>query len=174
MSLESEGQESRRPIERHGSSERAFARSSGRSAEGTPGLRPGSSVDQASSPGRRRFVRFLGLGGALSLFAGALGGLASGVARGQSSKPATPPPPAPAAPPAPPAPSEEAKALHKVLVGRYGDHLDDAQEKSLLDALENTVQAGKALRAKKLANSVEPDVVFAARTPERDRRHEGG
>jgi hypothetical protein len=134
-----------------------------------------TSHDVPRSPGRRRFVRFLGVGSALGLFAGALSGFVAGVARGQAggttTKPATPPP---TQPQTPPPPSEEAKALHRVLVGRYGEHLDDAQEKSLLESLENTVQAGKALRAKKLANAVEPDVVFAARPPGRDRRNEGG
>lgn len=136
-----------------------------------------ASHDVPRSPGRRRFVRFLGVGSALGLFAGALSGLVAGAARGQAGGTATKTPPAtppPAQPQTPPPPSEEAKALHKVLVGRYGEHLDDAQEKSLLESLENTVQAGKALRAKKLANAVEPDVVFAARPPGRDRRNEGG
>lgn len=126
--------------------------------------------ESPASPARRRFVTWLGLGGVFGLFAGALGPLAAGDARGQGKK-STPPP---AAPPAPPPPSDEAKALHSILVGRYGEHLDAAQKESLLGALENTVQSGKALRAKKLANAVEPDVVFAARPPGRDRRGEAG
>ncbi|MEO6463561.1 MAG: hypothetical protein ABIP29_10850 [Candidatus Eisenbacteria bacterium] len=127
------------------------------------------SGERPTSPARRRFVQWIGLGGVFGLFTGSLGGLAAGEARGQSAKAA---PPAPAAPPPPP--SDEAKALHSILVGRYGEHLDPVQKDALLGALENTVQSGKALRAKKLANAVEPDVVFAARAPERDRRGEAG
>jgi hypothetical protein len=123
------------------------------------------------SPARRRFVRWVGLGGVFGVFAGALGGLVARDARAQSSA-RTAPPATPATPAAPPPPSDEAKALHAILLGRYGTHLDAAQKESLLGALENTVQSGKALRAKKLANSVEPDVVFAARPPDRDRRGE--
>ena len=88
--------------------------------------------------------------------------------------PPPPPPPGATAPPVPPAdtsppgPSDEAKALHAILVGRYGAHLDDAQKEALLPALEGTVQSGKALRGVKLANSVEPDVIFRAEPPRRD------
>lgn len=122
------------------------------------------------SPERRRIVRVLGLGTMFGAFAGALGGLAAREAGAQAAtKPASP-----AAPATPPVPSDEAKALHSILVGRYGEHLDAGQQKNLLEALENTVQSGKALRARKLANAVEPDVVFAARPPERDRRGEAG
>jgi hypothetical protein len=125
------------------------------------------------SPGRRRIVRVLGLGGLFGVFAGALGGLAAGEARGQAAA-ARPDSAAAAAPAAPPAPSDEARALHAILVGRYGAHLDPEQQKSLLEALENTVQSGRALRARKLANAVEPDVVFSARPPQHDRRGEAG
>ena len=125
--------------------------------------------EEAPSAGRRRFVRVLGLGG---LFAGFAGALASLGAREAGAQAATPPPGgAPAHPPAatsPPGPSDEAKALHAVLVGRYGAYLDDAQKEALLPALEQTVQSGKALRAAKLANSVEPDVIFRADPPRRD------
>jgi len=129
-----------------------------------------ASHEEAPSAGRRRFVRGLGLGG---LFAGFAGALASLAARDAGAQAATPPPgatltPPPAAPAAPPAPSDEAKALHAILVGRYGAHLDDAQKEALLPALEGTVQSGKALRGVKLANSVEPDVIFRAEPPRRD------
>jgi|SRR5688572_1218377 len=134
--------------------------------------RPAPEKPKVPSPERRRIVRVLGLGTMFGAFAGALAGLAAREARGQAATKATPPPPA--APATPPVPSDEAKALHSILVGRYGDHLDAGQEKSLLEALENSVQSGKALRARKLANAVEPDVVFAARAPENDRRGEAG
>jgi hypothetical protein len=120
-----------------------------------------ASHEEAPSAGRRRFVRVLGLGGLLAGFAGALSSLVARDAGAQAA-PATPPAaPVPAAT-SPPGPSDEARALHAILVGRYGAHLDDAQKEALLPALEQTVQSGKALRAVKLANSVEPDVIFRA------------
>ena len=122
--------------------------------------------DAAPSPDRRRFVRWLGLGGIAGMALGALGGLGAGPARAQATAPTTPVVTPPAATPATSAaPSEEAKALHAILTGRYGKNLDAAQSQSLLEALENTVQSGKALRAKTLPNSVEPDTVFHAVMP---------
>ena len=129
------------------------------------------------SPGRRRFVRVLGLGSVLGLFGSAFGGLVAGSAGAQSSggaKPATPPAPPPGTPPAPTPPSEDAKKLHSLLVARYGEHMDDEQKEALLGAVDGTVQSSKALRAKKLANSVEPAVIFRAQTPSRDRRADAG
>jgi hypothetical protein len=129
-----------------------------------------ASREEAPSAGRRRFVRVLGLGGLFAGFAGALASLAPRDAGAQAATPppGAPPAPPPAAPAAPPAPSDEAKALHAILVSRYGAHLDDAQKEALLPALEGTVQSGKALRAVKLANSVEPDVIFRAEPPQHD------
>ena len=125
-----------------------------------------SSRNEAPSIGRRRFVRWLGIGGLAGAFAGVLGAIAAGEARAQ----ATTPPVAPTPPPVPAdaaVPSDEAKALHGVLTGRYGAHLDAAQSASLLGALDQTVRSGKALRAHALANSVEPDTVFRAVPPQR-------
>jgi len=132
--------------------------------------------EEAPSVGRRRFVRWLGLGGLLAGYAGALSGFGAPDARGQAT-PATPPAPPPAPPPAqepPPAPSDEAKALHAILIGRYGAHLDDAQKEALLPAIEQGVQSGKALRARTLANAIEPDVIFRAVTPRREGSGEAG
>ena len=132
-------------------------------------LRP-ESHDEAPSIGRRRFVRWLGFGGLFAGLASALPGLGARDAGAQAATPATPPvPTAPPAevPAAPPAPSDEAKALHAILVGRYGAHLDDTQKEALLPALEQTVQSGKALRARTLANAIEPDVIFRADPPRR-------
>ncbi len=125
-----------------------------------------ASREEAPSVGRRRFVRWLGLGSLVAGFAGALGGLNPDGASAQVGKPpaATPPPPAP---PAPAPPSDEARALHAVLSGRYGNHLDAAQSEALLGALEQTVQSGKALRGRALANAIEPDTVFRAEPPRR-------
>lgn len=122
------------------------------------------------SVGRRRFVRVLGLGGLFAGFAGALASLTARDTGAQAATPpaATPPPVTPPAAASPPGPSDEAKALHAILVGRYGAHLDDAQKEALLPTLEQTVQSGKALRARTLANAVEPDVIFRAAPPRRD------
>ena len=122
-------------------------------------------------PERRRFVRWLGLGGVLGLFGGALSGLVTSAARAQT-KPAAPP--AAAMPAAPTPPSEDAKALHSILVGRYGEHMDAEQKEALLGAIDGTVQSGKALRARKLANEVEPAVIYRAQPPSRDQRAEAG
>jgi hypothetical protein len=124
-----------------------------------------ASREEAPSAGRRRFVRVLGLGGLFAGFAGTLTSLVARDAAAQASPPPATPPPADTSPPGP---SDEAKALHAILVGRYGAHLDDVQKEALLPALEGTVQSGKALRAVKLANSVEPDFIFRAVPPKRD------
>ncbi len=125
------------------------------------------SREEAPSIGRRRFVRWLGLGGLLAGIGGALSGLGAHDARAQAAPPATPPATLPATPSTPPPPSDEAKALQAILVARYGAHLDDAQKEALLPALDQTVQSGKALRAKSLANAVEPDFIFRAEPPHR-------
>jgi hypothetical protein len=109
--------------------------------------------------GRRRFVAWSVGAGIASLS----GGLAALLARDAASKD-TPPPPPPA-PAAPPEISDEARALHSILIARYGKDLDTAQNQSLLEAVQNNVQSGKALRAKKLFNGEEPASIFAA-TPQ--------
>jgi hypothetical protein len=52
-----------------------------------------------------------------------------------------------------------------VLIARYGKSLDAAQSKGLLESVENSVQSGKLLRAKKLMNGEEPAAIFSA-TPQ--------
>jgi len=107
--------------------------------------------------GRRRFVFWVGGAGLMSLAGGltALLGLTPGRAGAQAT-PAAPP----AAAPDKPEISDEARALHGVLIARYGKGLDDAQSKGLLEAVDNGVQSGRALRAKKLHNGQEPQAVF--------------
>jgi len=123
----------------------------------------------APSVGRRRFVRWLGLGGLAAALGSAFGGLGARDVGAQAAKPAMPDssatPAMPATPATPPPPSDEAKALHGILLGRYGAHIAEADKALLLPALEQSVQSGKALRARALANSVEPDVVFRAEAP---------
>lgn len=110
--------------------------------------------------GRRRFVFWVGGAGLASLAGGftALLGLAPGRADAQG-KSAAPPATAPAAPDKPEI-SDEARALHGVLIARYGKDLDAAQSQGLLEAVENGVQSGRALRAKKLYNGQEPQAIF--------------
>ena len=108
--------------------------------------------------GRRRFVL------------GALGMGAFTVARGLSALAADKPVAKPAAPPdttamKPPAISDEARALQAILVARWGKDLGDAQKQGLLEAVENYVQAGSALRAKPLRNGQEPATVFLVSPP---------
>jgi len=132
---------------------------------------------EAPSVGRRRFVLWLGgagllplassLGSILGLSLGAadVGAQAGGGAAKPGATPATTPgamaPPG-AVPNEPPKISDEARALHGILMARYGKDLDATQSQGLLEAVEGGVGSGGALRAKKLANSVEPGRPFAA------------
>jgi len=119
---------------------------------------------------RRGFVAWLTGAGVASFFG--MGALARGAfAQGAGAKPPGTPPPAtppPGTPPAPPEVSDEAKSLHAILKARYGKDLDDVQSQGLLEAIEGGVQSGRALRAKKLANAVEPATVFHAAPPASD------
>jgi len=136
-------------------------------------------LDLKRAHGRRRrpsdgavFVLWLGGAGLLPLAAslGSLVGLSLGAAdagaQGGGATPAkpgaTPAPAAGAMADKPPEISDEARALHGILIARYGKDLDATQTQSLLEAVENGVGSGKALRAKKLANGVEPGAPFAA------------
>lgn len=116
---------------------------------------------EAPALGRRRFVAWTIGAGLASLS----GGWAALLARGAEAKaaPKSTPLPVPLAPPV--EIGDEARALHGVLIARYGTKLDAAQSKGLLESVENAVQSGKALRARKLHNGQEPAMVFLARTP---------
>ena len=106
--------------------------------------------------GRRSFVFWSGAA-ALASLTGGIGALL-----GFSARPAGAQGKSSAAPAAPEKPeiSDEARALHGVLIARYGKELDAAQSRGLLEAVENGVQSGKALRAKKLYNGQEPQGIF--------------
>ncbi len=58
--------------------------------------------------------------------------------------------------------SDEAKALHSIVMARYGKDLDEAQTQGLLEAIDGGVSSGQALRKHKLANAVEPGTPFFA------------
>ena len=76
------------------------------------------------------------------------------------------PPPKPAAPEMkPPEISDEARALHSVLIARWGKDLNEQQKAGLLEAIENNVQNGKTLRGKSLMNGQEPPTVFYVTPP---------
>ena len=107
--------------------------------------------------GRRRFVL-----GALGIGAFTVAGGLNALVASAADKPA----PAPAPPEEkPPEISEEARALHAVLVARWGKELDEAQKQGLLEAIENNVQNGKTLRGKSLMNGQEPPTVFYVTPP---------
>jgi hypothetical protein len=116
---------------------------------------------------RRRFVQAvggLGLAGVAAGLAHAMG--AAGDAQAQTGGKA--PPAAPGAPGAAETPQDvkdEARRLLETLRARYGTNLPDADAAALGEALEGTVQSGRALRAQKLANAVEPDTIFRAVAP---------
>ena len=103
--------------------------------------------------GRRRFVL-----GALGMGAFTVAGGLNALVAGAADKPAP-------APEKPPEISDEARALQAMLVARWGQALDEAQKQGLLEAIENNVQNGKALRAKPLLNGQEPPTVFFVTPP---------
>ncbi|MEW6736647.1 MAG: hypothetical protein AB1489_35485 [Acidobacteriota bacterium] len=65
----------------------------------------------------------------------------------------------------PPPGSEE---LMKIIKLRYGKHIDSSLESEIRSDVESYLRIGATLRAIKLANSVEPDVIFRAIAPKVD------
>jgi hypothetical protein len=114
---------------------------------------------------RRRFLQTLTLAGLTTAVGPAL-------AFAQAATPppggAAPPPAAPAdttakaGPPKPEPPSEDAKALAGIIERRYGKQLTKEQLESITRDLDGDLQGSKRLRAAKLANGDEPDVIFEA------------
>lgn len=125
-------------------------------------------ASEAPSVGRRRFVFWMS-GAGLASLTGGVGALLGLAAPGALAKDKPAPPPPPAAPPPSMAPpteiSDEARTLHGILIARYGKDLDAAQSKGLLEAVENGVQSGRALRGKNLLNGQEPQAIFRAQPP---------
>src|SRR2546422_917793 len=112
--------------------------------------------DHSTASGRREFLKLVGLAGLSSTF-----GAARAIAQAAKSA-AAPDTSKAAAPAAPPPPSDDAKALASIVQRRYGQHLDADQMKSITEELERRIQGGQTLRASKLANGDEPDVIFHA------------
>ncbi len=111
---------------------------------------------------RRQFLKILALGGAMPLVGRVSGAFAQGSPATPANPAGTPTPPAPVASPALAAPSADVPHLRELLRLRYGSFLSEEQLKSLEPDLDRMVGLGKRLRASKLLNSQEPDVVFRA------------
>jgi hypothetical protein len=60
----------------------------------------------------------------------------------------------------PPEISEDARDLARIVQRRYGQHLTPDQLEAIARELNGRIQAGKRLRAAKLANGDEPDFTF--------------
>jgi hypothetical protein len=125
-------------------------------------------LGRGPTPGRRRFLQWLGL---TSLW-GALGGARLG--RAQASA-ASAPKAAQAAPadtaaassgvpgatPPPPI-SEPARTLARLLRERYPKGIGEVDLERVARDLDGDLRAGERLRAAKLGNSDEPDFIFRA------------
>ena len=57
-------------------------------------------------------------------------------------------------------PSEDALALTMIVRRRYGQHLNADQLKEITEELDSRIQSGERLKAAKLENGDEPDVIF--------------
>jgi hypothetical protein len=108
-------------------------------------------ADDREHPTRREFA--LGLAGAVATVP-----LAASLARGQTPAPAQPPPQTTLPPP----PSPVAVALLEVAKARFGEYLTPEEHKRVFSSLEGSVATADRLRAVKLKNSDEPDLVFSA------------
>ena len=119
------------------------------------------------SPGRRDFLKLVGLAGLSTT----LGAPARAVA--QAAKTMTAPADTAKAgmkaaaadtskTTAPAAPSEDARALAAIIQRRYGQHLDADQMKGVTEEIDSRLGSGQRLRSSKLANGDEPDVTFHA------------
>lgn len=126
-----------------------------------------SNSPDSALPGRRRFLKVVGLAGLSTTLAAPLALAQSG---GSSrSKPAakSKAAPAPAPPPAPPAGeppeiSDEGRAMAEVVRQRYGQHLSAEQLTEIEKELTWRMRAGATLRQAKLGNGDEPDFSFKA------------
>jgi hypothetical protein len=106
--------------------------------------------DDRENPTRREFA--LGLAGTVAFVP-----LAVSLARGQTPPPVPPPPQT-----TPPPPSPVAVALLEVAKARFGEYLTPDEHKRVLSSLDGSVATADRLRAVKLKNSDEPDLVFSA------------
>ncbi len=104
--------------------------------------------DERGNPTRRQFA--LGLAGTVAFVP-----LAVSLASGQIT-------PAQPAPQTNPIPSPVAVALLEVAKARFGEYLTLDEHKRVLSSLDGSVATANRLRAVKLQNSDEPDLIFSA------------
>ena len=118
------------------------------------------------APGRRRFLKVVGMAGLAGTFVPSALALARGAAPG-----AKPPPRKPAVKPRPASPpggegepeiSVDARSLAEIVKRRYGDHLTFEQLEAVTRELDGRIRSGQRLRAVHLANADEPDCTFEA------------
>ncbi len=125
-------------------------------------------MTRSSRTSRRRFLMLVGAAGLSTSLLAPSAALAHSAGRKVQKPPLKPEPATPAksdgpAPPAPPSEfAEDARAMAAVIARRYGAHLDPGQIEQITKELDGRMQAGKALRAAKLANHDEPDFAFHA------------
>jgi len=122
-----------------------------------------SHAPDSALPGRRRFLKVVGLAGLSSTLAAPLAFAQSGTSpekKKQAAKPkedaAPPPPPSDA----PPEISDEGRAMAEVVRQRYGKFLSAEQMTEIEKELTWRMRAGAALRQFKLGNGDEPDFIF--------------
>lgn len=125
------------------------------------------SLDRAvAAPGRRAFLKLIGVTGMLGTIAPALAWAQSAGSGAAKAKPSRTKPAKPAKPATSTAPeekiSDDARALASIIERRHGKHLNAAQLESVTRDLDGDLQSGQRLRAVKLRNADEPDVVFKA------------
>ncbi len=121
-----------------------------------------------SRTSRRQFLLLVGAAGVSTSLAAPIAALAQSAGRKVQKPPLKPEPVAPAksdgqAPPPPPSEfAEDARVMAAVIERRYGAHLDAHQLEQITKEIDGRMQAGKVLRAVKLANHDEPDFAFHA------------
>ena len=118
------------------------------------------------TPGRRDFLKLVGLAGLSSTLAGPAGALAQ-AAKSAAAAPSDSAKAAPTMAPAdtskteePKPPSEDALALAMIIRRRYGQHLNADGLKAITEELDFRIQSGERLKSAKLANGDEPDAIF--------------
>lgn len=122
-------------------------------------------LDRAvAAPGRRAFLKLLGVTSVLGTIGPAIAWAQSAGGSAKTPKHSTRTRPAKRATPAAPEEkiSDDARALASIIKRRYGKHLNAAQLESVTRDLDGDLQSAQRLRAVKLRNADEPDVVFKA------------
>ncbi|MBI1797829.1 MAG: hypothetical protein HYR74_12360 [Candidatus Eisenbacteria bacterium] len=121
-------------------------------------------AQQPPAPGRRRFIKTVGMAGISTAIVSPILALAQTPATPRAGTPAATPakPDSAAAPAPPPEISEDARSLAEIVRRRYGKHLTPDQIEGIARELNGRLAGGKALRESKLTNSDEPDVTFRA------------